>query len=202
MLLTPAEKLKGLTFAAAFTKVAAPLHVVSLDVALTLTRLALSRRGGTTVLNQIVTWEHTWIHSARLCLCVRFCGGGFVWRVSPYLADTCYSRSFVHHDCWDIVFHCTLRNAAKVRNTRKWLQGSRVAASEERTEERLMRETQQTRSRNNKGLWWWSSVTFLQKFKRNAQMCTQGSCCKLTLKIPTADLIYTSMFHMTEYLPY
>lgn len=160
MLLTPAEKLKGLTCTAASTKVAAKLHVVRLNVALILARLALSRRGGSTVPNHIVTWEHTWIHiwllvqhhnlcSARLCLCVRFCGGGFVWRVSPYLADTCYSR-LVHHDCWDIVFHCTLRNAAKVRNTgctRKWLQGSRAAASEERTEgedERIRRETRQT----------------------------------------------------------
>lgn len=55
MLLTPAEKLKGLTFVAASTKVAAPLNVVSLNVALVLTRAAPSRRGGTTVLNQIVT---------------------------------------------------------------------------------------------------------------------------------------------------
>lgn len=59
MLLTPAEKLKGLTITAASTKFAAPLLVVSLTVALTLTRLALSRRGATTLLNQIVTWEHT-----------------------------------------------------------------------------------------------------------------------------------------------
>lgn len=86
MWLTPAEKLKGLTIAAASTKLAAPLQVVSLNVALILTRLALGRRGATAVLNQMVTWEHTrihiWLlvrhhnpHSARLCLCVRFCEG-------------------------------------------------------------------------------------------------------------------------------
>lgn len=86
MLLTPAEKLKGLTITAASTKLAAELHVVSLNVALIRTRLAVGRRGGTAVMNQIVTWEHTSIHiwllvrhhnlySARLCLCVWSCGG-------------------------------------------------------------------------------------------------------------------------------
>lgn len=74
-----------------------------------------------------------------------------MWRVSAYLADTCYSRSFVRRDCWDIVSHCTLRNAAKARNTRRRLPGSRVAASEEGRGERMMRGSRQTRGRNKKG---------------------------------------------------